>query len=94
MTIAAPDLDTDQKTSDNGPSLCADPWSDTWALPTAEELKAVGWPGARSPQPADSGRLEAVIDPATVQPSPPLKRHIRASRHAGRKPSHSFSFRE
>ncbi|MEE9297819.1 MAG: signal peptidase I [Acidimicrobiia bacterium] len=62
MAITAPDLDIEQGRPDNGLSLFADPWSDGWNLPTAEELKAVGWPGARPPPPASSDRLEAVPD--------------------------------
>ena len=46
MTITAPTVE-EQGWSDNGPSLPADPWSDNWTFPTAEELKAIGWPGAR-----------------------------------------------
>lgn len=47
MTITAPDLHSEQGGPDNGSSLSADPWTEDWALPSAQELKAVGWPGAR-----------------------------------------------
>ncbi len=46
MTITAPAVE-EQGRPENGSSLLADPWSDDWALPTSDELKAVGWPGAR-----------------------------------------------
>jgi hypothetical protein len=46
MTITAPTL-IEPESSDNAAPLPADPWSDNWTFPTAEELKAVGWPGAR-----------------------------------------------
>ncbi len=46
MTITAPAVE-EQGRPDNGSSLLADPWSDEWALPTADDLKAIGWPGAR-----------------------------------------------
>ncbi len=46
MTINLPEVE-EQGRPDNGSSLLADPWSDDWALPTADQLKATGWPGAR-----------------------------------------------
>ena len=46
MTITAPRI-IEQESSDNVATLPADPWSDNWTFPTAEELKAIGWPGAR-----------------------------------------------
>ncbi len=63
MTITTPDLTSDQERPDDGFSLLADPWTDEWALPTKQELVAVGWPGARPDQPDDSAILELVPDP-------------------------------
>ncbi len=62
MTITAPDLSSDQGRPDDGSSLLADPWTDGWALPTTQELKAVGWPGARPEQLDSSAPLELVPD--------------------------------
>ena len=62
MTITAPDLSSDQGRPDDGSSLLADPWTDGWALPTTQELKAVGWPGARPGQLDSSAPLELVPD--------------------------------
>jgi len=46
MVFTSPKVE-EQVHPDNGSSLHADPWSDGWTLPTSDELKAVGWPGAR-----------------------------------------------
>jgi len=46
MAFTSPKVE-EQEQPDIVSSLHADPWSDDWALPTAEELKAIGWPGAR-----------------------------------------------
>ncbi len=62
MTITAPDLSSDQGRPDDGSSLLADPWTDGWTLPTTQELKAVGWPGARPGQLDSSAPLELVPD--------------------------------
>ncbi len=46
MVFTSPKVE-EQERPDNGSSLHADPWTDDWTLPTSEDLKAVGWPGAR-----------------------------------------------
>ena len=69
MTITAPLVDEEQGWPDNGSSLLADPWSDSWALPTADELKAVGWPGAR-PGSSNPEVLQEVREPLSPDPHP------------------------
>jgi hypothetical protein len=62
MTITKPVVE-ERGWSDDGPSLLADPWSDDWTLPTAEELKAVGWPGARPGRLVDASEVAADLEP-------------------------------
>jgi signal peptidase I len=66
MTITAPAVE-EQGWSDDGSSLLADPWSDNWTLPTAKELKAVGWPGARPGLVVDVRECEPVPVPNGVE---------------------------
>jgi signal peptidase I len=58
MTFTSPKVE-EQEWADNGSSLFADPWSDDWTLPTANELKAVGWPGARPALVVDVSEIES-----------------------------------
>jgi len=66
MTITSPKFE-EQGWPDNGSSLLADPWSDSWALPTADELKAVGWPGARPGLVVDVSEVESAPKLTVVQ---------------------------
>jgi signal peptidase I len=58
MTFTSPKVE-EQEWADNGSSLLSDPWSDDWILPTSDELKAVGWPGARSALVVDAREVES-----------------------------------
>ena len=71
MTITAPLVDEEQGWPDNGSSLLADPWSDSWALPTAEDLKAVGWPGARPGLVVDVREVESAPKLTVVEETEP-----------------------
>jgi len=70
MTITAPTVE-EQGWPDTGPSLLADPWSDNWALPTAKELKAVGWPGARPGMVVDVREVESAPELTVVEETEP-----------------------
>ena len=70
MTITAPAVE-EQGRPENGSSLLADPWSDDWALPTADDLKAVGWPGARPGLVVDVREVESAPKLAVVEETEP-----------------------
>ena len=70
MTITAPVVE-EQGRPGNGSSLLADPWSDDWALPSADELKAVGWPGARPGLVVDVREVESAPKLTVAQNTEP-----------------------
>lgn len=70
MTVTSPNVE-EQGWPDNGSSLLADPWSDDWALPTGDELKAIGWPGARPGLVVDVGEVESPPKLTVVEETDP-----------------------
>ena len=80
MTITAgppgSDVRAEQGSPGNGPPLLADPWSDGWILPTAEDFDAIGWPGARPPEPnpppvesTSTQAVERIVEPSAATPA-------------------------